>query len=245
MNIVHATWEQRNMGVDCVEITLARTDSVTDEVKDEIAAAETEYTVIKVPSARADLAFMVQDLGFKYIECLISLHRSTALPDVPPMQEKLIGSSDCVLMDAADQERMLEEVRNDMFDTGRVFLDSSFTHEQANERYVGWIKDEIERGTEFYKFRFNGEDAGFFALKQVRSGVLFPFLAGIYPDGPKALGLGYPLCYYEIAQAAKCGARTILGNVSTNNVASLAALTSYGYTVDGMVSVYVKHGEKQ
>ena len=242
MEIVHAVWEQRNMGVDCVEITLSRNDKVTDEVIDSIRSAETEYTVIKIPSARADISFMVQEAAYKYIECLISLHRSTALPDIPPMQKKLIENSDCVLMDASDQERLFSEIRNDMFDTGRAFLDPYFTHEQANERYVGWIKDETERGTEFYKFRYKGEDAGFFALKQVRSGVLFPFLAGLYPDGPHALGLGYPLCYQEIAQAAKCGARTITGMVSTNNTASLAALTSYGYTVDGSVSVYVKHG---
>ena len=243
MEIIHAVWEQRNMGVDCVEITLSRGDNVTDELKESIRAAETEYTVVKIPSARADLSFMVQDLGFEYIECLVSLHRSTELPELPPMQVKLIENSDCVLMDSHDHERMLSEVRNDLFDTGRAYLDPHFTHEQANERYVGWIKDELERGTEFYKFRYKGEDAGFFALKQQRPGVLFPFLAGLYPDGPKALGLGYPLCYYEIAQARECGARTITGMVSTNNIASLAALTSYGYTVDGAVSVYVKHGE--
>ena len=60
-----------------------------------------------------------------------------------PMQEKLISCSDCVTMTEDDYERLFSEVRNNMFDTGRVYLDPYFTKEQANNRYVGWIKDEI------------------------------------------------------------------------------------------------------
>lgn len=241
MEIIHAVWEQRNMGVDCVEINLSRRDEVSDETRESIRAAETEYTVIKIPSAQVSLAFMVQSMGYQYVENLLSLRRSTALPEVPPSQQKLIHSTECVLMIEDDYDRLFSEVRKDMFDTGRVFLDPHFTHEQANDRYVGWIKDEIQRGTEFYKFLYKGEETGFFALKELRKGVLFPFLAGLYPGGVNVLGLGYPLCYHEIAAAASKGARTITGNVSSNNIASLAALTSYGYTVDGAVSVYVKH----
>ena len=122
-----------------------------------------------------------------------------------------------------------------------VVRDPYFTKQQSNDRYVGWIRDEIERGTDFYKLIFKGEEAGFFGLKQMRPGVLFPFLAGLYPEGPKALGLGYVLCYHEIIKAAENGAKTITGAVSSNNIPSLAALTAYGYTVDGAVSVFVKH----
>lgn len=67
MEIVKAFWEKRNMGVDCVEITLASGDE-PDSCKEKILAAETEYTVVKVPTACPELSFMVQDLGYKYIE---------------------------------------------------------------------------------------------------------------------------------------------------------------------------------
>ena len=240
MEIVHADWEQRNMGVDCVEIVIDRKDD-PDEVKRLLSEVDAEYTVVKVPAAMAEMSFLVQEEGFRYIECLFSLRRSTDTPVLQPMQERLMSFSECVPMDDADLERLYSEVRNDMFDTGRVYLDPYFTKEQANERYVGWIHDEIERGTVIYKLRFKGEDAGFFGLKELRKGVLFPFLAGLYPGGPGALGLGYVLCYQEIIQAARNGARTITGSVSSNNIPSLASLTSYGYTVDGAVSVFVKH----
>lgn len=240
MNIIHATWEQRNMGVDCIEIVLDKKDDPV-EVRRAIEEADAEYTVVKVPSAMAEMAFMVQAAGYKYVECLFSLRRSTEKPVLTPMQEKLISFSDCVPMTEDDYERLFSEVRNNMFDTGRVYLDPYFTKEQANNRYVGWIKDEIERGTGFCKLIFKGEEAGFFALKEMRPGVLFPFLAGLYPGGPKALGLGYVLCYHEIMKAAENGAKTITGSVSSNNIPSLAALTAYGYTVDGAVSVFVKH----
>ena len=49
---------------------------------------------------------------------------------------------------------MEKELRSGLFDTDRVYLDPYFTKEQASNRYVNWIKDEMSRTTELFIIKY-------------------------------------------------------------------------------------------
>ena len=62
MNVVNAVWEKRNIGVDTAEVTIEEADDV-QTIKDTLNNLEVEYIVVKVPSSRSDVLFLVQNRG--------------------------------------------------------------------------------------------------------------------------------------------------------------------------------------
>ena len=244
MNVVNAVWERRNMGVDCVEITVERGDS-PQSCLETVQSSDAEYLVVKIPAGQAETALLLQENGMQYIETMLSFRRGTQLPVLNVSQENLLKHVDYEKIPQDGFQQLFHEIQAGMFQTDRIALDPHFTEEQAHNRYIGWIRDEIERETDFFQLKYKDREVGFFGFKQLREGVYFPFLAGIYPSSRAVFGLGYALCYMEIKEANRRGARTITGSVSTNNVASLASLTTHGYIVDGAMGIYVRHKEKR
>lgn len=243
MKITHAVWEQRNMGVDCWEVRIDKDDTEEEFLKNR-KKFECEYTVVKVPTDMAQYGFFLQQQGYRYVETMLSLHRDTSLPTLNRIQQRFLTKMEYSEMSEEDRDFLFTEIRGGMFTTDRVYVDPYFTKEQAHERYVGWINDEIKAGAKGYKVCYQGQNIGFFMLRELEDKVYYPALAGIYQSIPIP-GLGFAGDYFMIVEANQQKGKKILGSVSTNNAGSLSLLMQMGYLINRIEAVYVKHCNKE
>ena len=179
MKVVDAVWEKRNLGVNTQEITILASDSI-EEVEKTLKTLSAEYQVVKIPTGNTKVMWKLEDMGFRYIETIVHVENSLKNLELKGIPKRINDELTYELMNQKDRNQMFEEIRKGMFKTDRVALDSNFSLQQANNRYIGWISDEIEKGTEVFKYIYHNQTIGFFTFKEIARGVYYPFLAGIY-----------------------------------------------------------------
>lgn len=241
MKVTNAVWEERNLGVSCYEINVEKDDLVTDLEK-AVQAYKADYVVVKVPTGMVTHLFCLQKKGFLFMEtmalCHYNLREDLCLNSI---QERMISNMKYEKMNNNDLDELYDELRKGMFDTDRISLDPHFSQEQANQRYIGWVKDELERGADIYKIVNNKNQAiGFFAYKDVNKNIAFPFLGGLYKSA-NILGLGFSIHYYALEEGRKRGRKKSMASYSSNNRISSALHMSLGYILEEQFYVFVKH----
>jgi len=239
MLITHATWEKRNLGVDCNEVVVERCDTL-EQLKCAKLEFETEYTVIKVPAGFSDICFYLQSVGYTFIEGFTTCYHSADTPILNSIQQRIVDSVSNKRMDSDDLTQMENEIRGGMFCYDRISLDPFFTQNQANNRYLGWMVDEKHRGSLFYKIIYNCEDIGFYVLREMKNNIYSAVLAGIYPRYKK-YGLGFCLNYYAILEGAKHNASRIESAFSSNNRSASAIHLSIGYILKQQYNIFIRH----
>ena len=193
MKTVHAFWEQRNLGVNCYEITVELDDSI-DKVNEVISKIEGEYLVVKVPTEMPNVSMYLQGIGFNFIETFINCVNKAELPKLSNVQKRFVESLIYLEMVPVDLDELFVEIKNNMFENDRVSMDNTFTQEQANNRYVGWICDEISLGSKVYKMIFKDSIVGFFVLRKPDDKTLVAVLGGIY-EKYRSYGFGFCMNY--------------------------------------------------
>jgi hypothetical protein len=201
---------------------------------------ETEYTVVKVPIGRVDISLYLQDAGYRFIELITTCHHDGRIPALPSVQQRIIDSVPYRKMDEYDLEEAFTMICGGMFDTDRVSLDPRFSRAQAASRYIGWIEDEIARGSQMFKIEYKGRSAGFFNLRHVGNRSAAAAIGGVYPEFQKA-GLGICINYFEIVEGLKQGARRIVTSFSSNNRGAAAIHFLLGYSIGDQYYVFIKH----
>lgn len=239
MKIIDAFWEKRNLGVSCVEISLEATDRAA-EVKEALARIETDYLVVKVPAGVSDLMFLVSEMGCSFVEASIHITRKVADLELPGIEKRLADRVSYAPMQEADLQVLRDEIRNGMHETDRVALDSYFTREQAANRYIGWIQDEMERGAEVYKLIYKDQAIGYFTMKDLGGGVYYPFLAGMYRRYANS-GLGFNIAYKAMCAVAERGGTAVSTHISTNNESAVRLHVNLGFRFEEITYVYVRH----
>jgi hypothetical protein len=239
VKLVDAVWEKRNLGVTCVEATVEPADTV-DTIRQALAKTTAQYTVVKLPAARVDAMFCLAELGYAFIEALINVSWKSGSLELPKIQQRMADSIAYAPMDDADKQVLWTELRNGLHDTDRVALEPHFGKARAGERYVGWIQDEIARGTDLYKLTLKGQSIGYFTMKHVGGGVYYPFLAGMYASH-RSSGLGFFIPYKPMCEMVARGGKLISTYVSTNNEAAIRMHVSLGFSFGNVTYVYVKH----
>ena len=239
LKVVNAFWEKRNLGVDCNEIEIQPGDEA-DFLKRELPLNETAYTVVKVPSNKFDVMFLLQDLGYTYIESSINLVHDLKEIRLNPLQQRIMNSISYSTMSNKDIDQLFGEIRKGIFTTDRIYIDPYFSHEQAANRYVNWICDELERGCKIFKLTYKNDSVGFFTFKDMGGGVCYPFLAGMYENYLKS-GLG--LCTIEkpLKQAINMNYKKYSTFISSNNVSTLSAHVALNFSFKKIYHVYIKH----
>ena len=243
MKIVNAIWERRNLGVACVEVALEATDTVPD-VKSALGGMDTQYLVIKVPAGRSDLMFCLSEMSCSFIEAAIHVTRKIANLELSGIQKRLADSVSYALMEERDLQVLWNEIRNGMYDTDRVSLDPHFTTEQASNRYICWIQDEIARGADVYKLIYKDQSIGYFTMKNLGDGVYYPFLSGMYRTY-RTSGLGFNIAYKPLCEIAARGGTSVSTYISTNNDSAVRLHVSLGFRFDEITYVYTRHNSAQ
>ncbi len=239
MKVIDAFWEQRNLGVQTKEIVIEENDRL-ELVKNELRNIEAEYMVVKIPAGKMDFMFFAENLGYHYIESIIHVTKKLDNIELPSLYSRVNQQVEYGLMNEEEKEELFIEIKKGLFYTDRISLDDFFSEEQASNRYIGWISDELERGSQLFKLTYKNEIVGFFALKELENHVFYPFLAGIYPqyqNGP----LGTVFNYKTLIEAKRQNGKKISTYISTNNSNVIRMHVLYNYQFENIQYVYIKH----
>ena len=245
MKIVDAFWEERNLGVTCYELELEASDSLAEVAAELDGLTQRQYMVAKIPSVRFDLVQLFQSKGYSFIETSIKLELNFKKlgykpPEFPDRLQKICEKCSCEIMDEADLAQLSAEIKKNMFDTDRIFIDPVFTKEQAARRYDLWIKDLIKQGDIPYKVVLDNKTVGFFSDKTISPKLSQGVLGGVYADY-RDTGMGIVYNYAHFMFCLERGIKKIVTSVSSNNPEVLRLHTLFGAEIKRLAYVFIKH----
>lgn len=239
MKIVDAYWEKRNMGITATEVVLDAEDDL-QHMAEELQSITSEYVVVKLPICRVDVSFSLSRLGFTFIETMNHLVHHMNLVPLDKRKQEIYDSTQFLPMTDRDVENMYEYIKKGLYKTDRIYLDPYFTPRQSANRYVGWISDEIKRGSEMFKLVYNGDNYGYVGFKKLIENVYQEFIYGIYPEF-QGQGLAFNMTYKLVDLLKERHIMSIHIDISSNNMASLQSKLRNGYILNSFTYVYVKH----
>lgn len=237
VKLVDAFWEQRNLGVSCVEVAVDSQDSVPEILSavDDVAA---QYEVIRVPSGRVDIVAGLEGQGFGFIEAAFSVEHDLRLPELSGVLARLVnGVSYEPITDQFDAVAV--QIHSGMFQSDRIYLDPHFTSDQAASRYVHWMRDETARGATVYEMRRGASGVGFFLFRSAGD-VGLSALSGLYRSASFP-GLGAALLYLTLAEGARRELKVLKSTVSSNNLAVVKTHCLLGFQIVGINYLMVRH----
>jgi len=247
MKIVNAVWELKNLGKRTVEITLESKDFACADSKIFLKINETckqyqaEYVVIKVRTGHPQIGNELCRQGFFHIETQLNL--KAVKEDVKIFLERYANFfEDTVLSDIQnlnDLEEVKAEILKGIFTNDRISLDKNFGIQTANIRYANWTEDEFKRGARLSYVVYNNEKIGF-SLRRYNKNSAHSILAGIFVKY-KDLNIGGNAFFAGFNQDLQNGINKFYTSVSSNNLPSLRIQQLFGYNVDDIYEVYVKH----
>lgn len=239
METVLAVWEQRNLGVSCVEVTVDAEDS-PDSLTAALADLDAQYQVVKVPAGSSDLMQVLHTNGFSFIETSMGVEHNLRLPEISPIVARLADAITVREVAPEDLSEVTDRLHAGMFDTDRVYLDPHFSAEQAATRYANWIGDEVARGAAVYEAVHNGEPIGFYIFREGARRTGLSALSGLY-DKVNTPGMGLFLLYLIIQEARARGMVRISSHISSNNPAVVNTHVALGFRFVRLHYVYVRH----
>lgn len=242
MKIVDASWEERNLGVTCYEVTIDKEDS-SQQIRNELARlTAVQYLVIKVDAPHIDAHFILTELGFTFVEANINMFLDVRNYKLSSLEQRLNSQIHFSKLTTKEElERLDTELDKGLFRTDRIYLDPHFTKEQAANRYKYWIKDEMSRGSELFEITYKEQAIGFFTQKQQDEKTYYPFLAGLYTNNQDKLGLGFAALTKPIENVIERGGKFISTYVSSNNLSVVKLHAHLGFLPNKIYNVFVKH----
>ncbi len=238
MTIIDAVWELRNLDLKVKEVAIEEADS-TESVMDQLRCVDAEYIVVKAPVLKADLYFGLSQMGYTYVESMLRLRHDMILPSLTPENEALMTRVKMRQMTNLEQERMVRSVEMGVYHNDRISVDPYFSQQLANRRYSFWIQDEIKRGTSFWQFELEDCVFGFVGVQRTQE-TAHDVLNGIYPEF-RGRGLSKAFTYHTVQEYQRRGAKFLTTDISSNNPLALKRCLNYGYTLEKMTYIWVKH----
>lgn len=239
MKIIDAYWELRNLGITTQEVEIEPEDTL-EEVKHALSLLTANYQVIKTPVSNLALYALLSSSGFSFAESMITVSHSVKELSCSPLIKRISDQIIFEEMNDNETEIMHAQIKNGMFQTDRVILDSHFTPSQAANRYILWMKDEKERGSVLYTYKYKGQPVGFVCMREIKPKVYYPVLGGVY-DVEKNPSIGFAIVYRQLEMIKSLGGKQLVTNISSNNAAVVRAYSQLGYIFEDIKYVFVKH----
>lgn len=245
MEIIEQPWEKKNLGVRCAEFRFESTDTVEMLKSNGMDSfGMYDYQLARVPAGRMDLAYWLEENGFRFAEAGIEIEAplgQLSLPEIYKRADEWLGEHRA----AEDElEDVYEKIRGGIFDTDKIALDPKFGIRQSGIRFANWCRQEVEAGNaRVYLVEHSGRPIGFYAIKDESRTTAYSLLAGLF-DQEKYMGLGYSVLFCPMRRAKMEGKKKIFTKVSSNNPASLKMHLYLGYAIKKLDYVYARHAEK-
>lgn len=243
MRVVSASWEKRNLGVTCSEVTLESDDKLV-ACLEQISALTTQYQVVRVPSARLDLSSALEDEGFRFTEAHLEVQHNLDPPSLNCLLKRVDAATTVVEVPGADMERVEAKIHQGMFNTDRVFLDPAFSKEQAASRYVNWLRDEVNKGGSVRETLLGDLAMGFFTFRKKNDEEFASALSGLYSSA-ETPGMGTILLCKILSEGKREGFKRITSHISSNNVPVVKAHLALGFEISSISYTFVRHFEER
>lgn len=238
MKIVDAVWEKRNLNKDTVEITIEKDDSI-DYIEKVLSEQKANYQVVRVPDSFFECNEVLTKHGFVFVETMCRIKNDLKKLSMDMINERFKAQMHCEVMGEKDLENLYADFDNGIFTTDRIAIDPHFSIEIANNRYVGWIHDAMERGSDALNIFYKDEPAGFMVYK-LNGDEADVLLGGMYSNFvTKGIGVAVYSKGYEYIKGR--GIKKTFTAVSTNNFNSVRANMAIGYDIYQVDYVFVKH----
>jgi len=242
MKIIHALWEKRNIGSDTYEISIQENDKFEDCIQ-KIEECSGDYIVVKIPAGMADFMLSISKCNYRFVETIVSCHYNTYMPfNISEKSKILLEKCSYEKMTQGDLDFLYENLNNGLYTTDRISLDSYYSVKISNNRYHGWINDEIDQGSQIYKIIYENNVIGFWGLKKISDIEQYGFLNGVYKNY-QGMGFGTVMHCLQIQAAKDLGAEKTLSVFSSNNYGAFSIHMSLGYKLDDVNYIYIKHRE--
>ncbi len=239
MRIIDAYWELRNLGITAQEVEIDKEDTLS-EVQRNLRTLNASYQVVKTPTANLELYKTLMELGFSFVETIVRVSYSLNNLVCSQLIKRISDVIEYQEMSEYEITVMEKNIRDGMFRTDRVVMDSVFTRENAANRYIMWMRDERENGSTLYRYIYKGESIGFTCIKETDHKVFYPVLGGIYSNG-KVRMLGSAIVYKQLEIAKELGGKELYTYISTSNPVIIKTYSQLGYTFEDIRYVFVKH----
>lgn len=240
MKIINAYWEKRNLGVDCSELEISSNDTL-EEFNNIIGELNSNYQVVRIPSAKTDILLSAQAKGFQVIEMSVELARKTKDYTLPEIYKRFEPFIDIVEADEKSLEKVLNEIKSgNMFVTDRIAKDPYFSVDKSGNRYYWWSKDILNQGANMCIAKYNNENVGF-GLNFTKDSRLYDAALGGIFHNYNNKGLGFLSIHANITSIILQGGIKVVTRVSSNNTPILRLHMLFGFDINEMNYILIKH----
>lgn len=241
MKILKQDWEKRNLGIDSYELRFDSTDNESAVTAALNECPPCDYILVRVPDNKMEIAYKLQDLGFKFAETNFELSCNLKKVQLPLVFKKYYEHITESISAPAEIEQIYDCIKSGVFDTDKIALDPKFGLKKSGNRFYMWCKDEIEKKTSTpYTIYLDKKPLGFYILKKVTDKTYNSLFAGLF-DKSSAVGFGFSVLYNPLIEAKRQGATNMTTSVSSNNTASLKMHLALGYEIKSLNYVFIKH----
>lgn len=242
MIIVNAFWEKRNLGVDAVTFQIEKGDTLYDIIP-LIEENNKEYQTAVVDPTKPEILLELQNRGFKFIECSLSLSAAADNVKIPEKLKRFQSQMEYRPASSDEIDMVKEMVRNEgIFKTDKIALDPFFGVEKSGIRYSFWIDDLIKSGNTLFAITFKNEVIGF-EIAKITDGTVDAYLGGMLPCKAGKM-LGAAMYVPSTLYWKEHGAKVINASVSSNNPPILKIHRSFGLDIVDWKYVLIKHSKQ-
>ncbi len=235
----------RNLGGETLEILIESGDdvmSIVSQVDLLRARYKAEYLVVKVNTKFHKISETFQKAGFLLIENQISLR----LPRIEALEKKNFYKKIYqdvtfqLIENEQDVENIKHKIKEGIFTTDRIAIDSYYGIEIANTRYANWVQDEVDKGSLLYFVIYQNKKIGFFLSKPINNKLQYGLLGGFFLQYSDA-ALGSMMDYCMICEFITSERKFMETAVSSNNLVILQLHLLFGYKIKAMTNILIKH----
>ena len=239
MIIENAYWEKRNLNVKAISFHIQPED-ILDEIIPLILERNEEYQTAIIDPARTDILLELQNYGFKFIECSITLSGTADNVNIPNNLRRFQNQMAYRPASTDEVEMIKEIIKNEhIFTTDKIALDPLFGKSKSGTRYSFWIDDLIASGCSLFVITFNEEVIGFEVAK-LTDGTVEGFLGGMLPSKLGKM-LGAAIYVPGTVYWKNQGVKKFRAVVSSNNLPIIKIHESFGRNVTSCKYVLIKH----
>lgn len=236
MQVVQATWEQRNLGKKVVELSIepGECDDVSATVESAMRAeADCELAVVKLPKGYPAIIHELEERGHRFLETQLSLglplgESSPTLPPAFAVIARRVKHSP--VADTEELEQVLARIDPEMFTTDRVALDPLFGRDVAMSRYRNWLRDLHGKENHALLRLHVGDNPVGFLQVAARERTLHALLGGVYVRF-KGMGFGAGMLTAALEYGRELGCTRIETKVSSNNPDVLALYLALSFQI--------------